>query len=136
MRAYLANGVLYSNEFVELVQEKKTYSEISRIKAEWSRSITTESLSISDLIVSKGNVTYRSESSSDIAASIIYLARKNILEADSPTGKPRVPQIWPQELVMITRCSEQKAKRILVEVLRPLEQPASLKEERQSSSRH
>ena len=91
------------------------------MKAEWSRSITTESLSISDLIVSKGNITYRSESSSDIAASIVYLARKNILEADSPDGKPRVPQIWPQELVMITRCTELKAKRILVDVLRPLE---------------
>ena len=99
------------------------------MKADWSRSITTESLSISDLIVSKGNVTYRSESSSDIAASIIYLARKNILEADSPTGKPRVPHIWPQELVMITRCTESKAKQILVDVLRPLEQTLNNKEQ-------
>lgn len=56
-----------------------------------------------------------------MAAAIIYLARKNILEADSPTGKPRVPNIWPQELVMITRCTETKAKKILVEVLRPTE---------------
>ena len=76
------------------------------------------------MIVSKGNVTYRSESSSDIAASIVYLARKNILEADSPDGKSRVPNIWPQELVMITRCTEAKAKRILVDVLRPLEHTA------------
>lgn len=91
VRAYLANGVLFSNEFGELIAEKKSHAEISKMKAEWSRSITTESLSISDLIVSKGNITYRNESSSDIAASIIYLARKNILEADSPTGKPRVP---------------------------------------------
>ena len=64
---------------------------VANLKAEWSRNITTESLSLSDLIISKGNVTYRNESSSDIAASIVYLARKNILEADSPTGKPRVP---------------------------------------------
>ena len=106
VRAYLANGVLFSNEFVDLIAEKKTHTEIMKLKADWSRSITTESLSISDLIVSKGNVTYRSESSSDIAASIIYLARKNILEAHSPTGKSRVPFIWPQELVMITRCTE------------------------------
>ena len=121
LRAYLANGVLFSNEFVEL-EAQKAPDEIFKIKADWSRSITTESLSISDLIVSKGNVSYRKECSSDVAASIVYLARKNILEADSPTGKPRVPNIWPQELVMITRCSESHAKRILVEVLRPLEQ--------------
>ena len=94
VRAFLSNGVLFTNEFAELVANKPAH-EVQRMKAEWSRTITTESLSISDLIVSKGNVTYRSEWSSDIAASIIYLARKNILEADSPTGKPRVPHVWP-----------------------------------------
>ena len=94
VRAFLANGVLFSNEFTEIESQfgqAGLDDEIGRLKAEWSRNITTESLSISDLIISKGNVTYRSESSSDIAASIVYLARKNILEADSPTGKPRVP---------------------------------------------
>ena len=94
VRAFLSNGVLFTNEFAELVANKPEH-EVQRMKAEWSRTITTESLSISDLIVSKGNVTYRSEWSSDIAASIIYLARKNILEADSPTGRPRVPHVWP-----------------------------------------
>jgi len=69
-----------------MVLTGKSEMEISKLKAEWSRSITTEALSISDLIVSKGNISYRNESSSDIAASIIYLARKNILEADSTTG--------------------------------------------------
>jgi hypothetical protein len=94
VRAFMANGVIFTNEFLEL-EKVKSATEILKIKAEWSRAITTESLSISDLIVSKGNVSYRSESSSNIAASIIYLARKNILEADSPSGKPRVPNIWP-----------------------------------------
>ena len=94
VRAFMANGVIFSNEFEEL-ESMKSASEVLKIKAEWSRAITTESLSISDLIVSKGNVSYRSETSSNVAASIIYLARKNILEADSPNGKPRVPNIWP-----------------------------------------
>ena len=121
LRAFLANGVLFTNEFRDMQLAGSSQQLINKSKADWSRSITTEALSISDLIVSKGNVTYRNESSSDIAASIIYLARKNILEADSPTGKPLVPQIWPQELVMITRCTESRAKRILIEVLRPLD---------------
>ena len=91
MRAFLANGVLFTNEFRDMIAAGKSEMEIIRLKAEWSRSITTEALSISDLIVSKGNVSHRSELSSDIAASIIYLARKNILVADSPTGNPLVP---------------------------------------------
>jgi len=86
LRAFLANGVLFSNEFNQMKQANKSLQVISKLKSEWSRSITTEALSISDLIVSKGNVSYRSESSSDIAAAIVYLSRKNILEADSPTG--------------------------------------------------
>ncbi len=86
LRAFLANGVLFSNEFDEIRQLYKTEQAVKKLKSEWSRSITTEALSISDLIVSKGNISYRSESSSDIAAAIIYLSRKNILEADSPTG--------------------------------------------------
>jgi len=81
----MANGVIFSNEFAD-VEKVKSSADVLKIKYEWSRAITTESLSISDLIVSKGNVSYRSESSSNVAASIIYLARKNILEADSPTG--------------------------------------------------
>ena len=96
VRAFLANGVLFSNEFtdihqVDVINPQEKQEMVANLKAEWSRNITTESLSISDLIISKGNVTYRNESSSDIAASIVYLARKNILEADSPTGRPRVP---------------------------------------------
>ena len=58
LRAYLANGVLFSNEFHELEATKST-DEVFKLKADWSRSITTESLSISDLIVSKGNVSHR-----------------------------------------------------------------------------
>ena len=85
VRAFLSNGVIFSNEFTEYEQSKTT-SEVMKLKNEWSRAITMESLSISDLIVSKGNVSYRSEPSSNVAASIVYLARKNILEADSPTG--------------------------------------------------
>lgn len=121
LRAYLANGILFTNEFRDMAEQQVPAQEIERRKAEWSKSITTEALSISDLIVSKGNICHRKESSSDIAASIVYLARKNILEADSPTGKCIVPQIWPYELVIITRCTEDKAKRILVDVLRPPE---------------
>ena len=127
LRAFLANGVLFSNEFEEQRQHLKTPQAMNKLKNEWSRSITTEALSISDLIASKGNISYRSEQSSDIAAAIVYLSRKNILEADSPTGSCQVPQIWPQELVMITRCTEKRAKRILVDILRPMDssnQPA------------
>lgn len=56
LRAFLANGVLFSNEFDEIRQLYKTEQAVKKLKSEWSKSITTEALSISDLIVSKGNI--------------------------------------------------------------------------------
>ena len=119
LRAYLANGVVFSNEFE---QHYATNSEhqVDQMKLDWSRAITTESLSISDLVISKSNVMSRAEFSSDIAAGIVYLARKNVLEADSPDGRPRVPCMWPQELLIMTRCPEARAKRILKDILQPI----------------
>lgn len=127
LRAFLANGVLFTNEFNQQINTGKSEATIKQRKDNWSIQIQREALSISDLIISKGSISQRNESSSDIAASIIYLARKNILEADSPTGEPLVPVIWPQELVILTRCTENKAKKILVEVLQPLEKNSNQK---------
>lgn len=119
LRAYLANGVVFSNEF-ERHLASNTEQQVNKMKIDWSKAITTESLSISDLVISKSNVMSRAECSSDIAAGIIYLARKNVLEADSPDGKLRVAHIWPQELMIMTRCPESRAKRILKDILQPI----------------
>lgn len=136
LRAFLANGVLFSNEFREWETVKRPV-DVARMKNDWSKAITSESLSIADLIMSKGNVCYRSECSSDIAASIVYLARKNILEADSPDGKLRVPAIWPEELMLVTRCTETQTKRILIEVLRPVqEDPGSARKAGETGRSH
>ena len=64
LRAYLANGVLFSNEFDPLAA-KYSQEEVLQWQADWSRAITTESLSISDLVISKSNVTHRTECSSE-----------------------------------------------------------------------
>jgi len=44
--------------------------------------LTTEALSLSDLLISKGACFLRKEQPSNVAAAIIYFTRKNILFAD------------------------------------------------------
>ena len=130
LRTFLANGVLFTNEFREMT---KSEAVINQLKTNWSRQITSEALGLADLIGQKGNILRRRESSSDIAASIIYLARKNILKDDCPDGKLQVPEVWPQELQLLTRCTESKASRILVDVMRPsLNQAPALQTRRPS----
>ena len=57
-----------------------------------------------------------------MAAAVVYLARKNILEADSPyEDRAIVPQIWPEEMLVMTRCTEDQAIAILMRVLQQRE---------------
>ena len=54
VRAFLANGVLFSNEFTEIESQfgqAGLDDEIGRLKAEWSRNITTESIKITQTSV-------------------------------------------------------------------------------------
>ena len=72
-----------------------------------SRSLTIEALTLSDIIVAKGALFLRESDPSDIAASIVYFARKNILLSLDVSELVKVPSLWPEELAKITRCSEQ-----------------------------
>lgn len=70
------------------------------------------------MLLKEGQICIREEQPSDVASAIVYLARKNILEADSPyKGRAIVPQVWPEEMLLMTRCTEEQAIEILMKVL-------------------
>ena len=56
--------------------------------------------------MTKGSHLLRNIEASIIAASIIYFARKNILQSDEIIKLVKVPCIWPQEIIFLTRCRE------------------------------
>ena len=92
LRLYLANGVLFSKEMVPESHRYKNKDRFNRDKVILAKNISSESLQISDMLMKEGRVCIRKEQPSDIAAAIVYLARKNVLEADSPyKGKAIVP---------------------------------------------
>ena len=78
VRMHLGQGILFSNELKEY-SENLPGEDFQLLKQELSRALTSEALSLSDIIVSNGACFLRKIDSSDIAASIIYFARKNIL---------------------------------------------------------
>ena len=87
-------------------------AELTDMKEEFTRALTSESLSLSDLLISKGACMLRQKKPSDIAAAIIYFARKNILFSKKGS-QPVVPILWPEELMIMTRCKESQIKKLL-----------------------
>ena len=57
LRTFLANGVLFTNEFREM--KDKSQDELAMLKKAWSRKITSEALGIADMIIQNGNVSQR-----------------------------------------------------------------------------
>ena len=108
LRLFLANGVLFSKEMYPESQKYKNKERFHKEKLLKARNISDESLQIADMLLKEGRICIRREQASNIAAAIVYLARKNILEADSPyKGRPIVPQVWPEEMLLMTRCTEE-----------------------------
>ena len=105
VRLHLANGVLFSNE-LKFTNEHLTTSNLYNLKQELTKALTAEALSLCDLLISKGACFLRKEQPSDVAASIIYFARKNILFAEEAKEFITVSTVWPEELVIMTRCTE------------------------------
>ena len=104
IRCFLANGIIFVNEFDEETdksngENKTTFANVAAILA-------TEALSTVDIIASRSSVHSRKEDPSTIAASIIYYARKNVFTSKKYDTLPKVQNIWPKELILLTRCSE------------------------------
>ena len=70
--------------------------------------MTTEALSLSDILITKGACHLRNTYPSDIAAAIIYFTRKKIF-----SQKKIEAIVWPDELVIMTRCTEEKIKSLI-----------------------
>ena len=88
---FLAQGILFSSELLPYKQHLPR-DDYLHLKNELSRAISAESLSICDMLVIKGSAALlREKDPSDIAASIIYFARMNILESTDVARMIRVP---------------------------------------------
>jgi hypothetical protein len=141
VRCFLANGVLFANEFEDELASKSRYDQTIQMN-EVARTLQNEALSISDIIASKGNVALRKEDPGAVAAGIIYLARKNVFASGKYEKYPKVQSTWPDELVIMTRCSEAQAQKVLYEVLRRLDNrtaalsSSETKNHRRSALRH
>lgn len=94
VRILLANGVVFSNELCK-AKAKLGKKEFDRFKHTLTKKIFLEALSLSDMLLAKGSVNLRKEDPSDIAAAIIYFARKNVLFAKDPKKIFQIPSLWP-----------------------------------------
>ena len=92
------------NEFEE--ENDMLNGEIRTQFADIAAILATEALSTVDIIASRSSVHLRKEDPSTIAASIIYYARKNVFTSKKYDTLPKVQNIWPKELILLTRCSE------------------------------
>ena len=105
IRLQLANGILFTNE-LKVYEQRLSQDDFMTLKQELTKMLTTEALSLSDLLISKGACFLRKEQPSNVAAAIIYFTRKNILFSDKSDRHVRVPTLWPEELILMTRCTE------------------------------
>jgi len=105
VRMHLAQGVIFSNELkpYEMHLSEEDYF---LLRQELSRAISAEALSLCDILTTKGSCFLREREPSEIAASIIYFARKNILQSEEIHKLVKVPSIWPDEIMMLTCCTE------------------------------
>ena len=95
LRMLLAQGVVYTNE-LKPYEENLPEEDYQILVQELTRAISAEALSLCDILTTKGQSNLRERQPSEIAASIIYFARKNILEADDISKLIKVPCIWPE----------------------------------------
>lgn len=90
IRLQLANGIIFTNEF-KLYETHYSKKELNWITQNLAKALAKEALSLSDRLISKGTCLLRTEKPSDIAAAVIYFARKNILFSPKITIFFKVP---------------------------------------------
>ena len=95
VRLFLAQGILFSTELKPYKYHLSKQDYLS-LKNELSRAISAEALALCDMLIIKGSARLREKNPSDIAASIVYFARKNILESEEIARLVRVPNLWPE----------------------------------------
>ena len=105
LRMLLVSGILFSSE-IKPYEKDLSQNDYLTLKTELSRAISAEALALCDMLILKGSVLLREKDPSDIAASIVYFARKNILESEEISKLVQVPSLWPQQLLLLTRCRE------------------------------
>ena len=105
VRMILTQGVIYTSE-LKPYEKNLPDEDYKVLREELARAISAEALSLCDILMTKGSCSLREKYPSEIAASIIYFARKNILQADDISKLVRVPCIWPEEIITLSRCSE------------------------------
>lgn len=118
VRLHLAQGILFSNE-LKPYKDKLPLDDYNLLKQELSRALTSEALSLSDIISAKGACFLRETDPSNIAASIIYFARKNILLSEEVSKLVKVPSLWPEELIIMTRCTKHQIYQTLETPIAP-----------------
>ena len=104
VRILLAQGILFTSELT-MYEEKLAPVDYKQLKQELSKALTTEALTLSDIVMAKSAACLRLADPSEIAASIILYARKNVLFSKEVSKMVVVPKIWPDELSSVTRCS-------------------------------
>lgn len=112
VRMLLAQGVIFTNELrpYEMHLSEEDYL---LLRQELSRAISAEALSLCDILTTKGSCFLRGREPNEISASIIYFARKNILQSEEIHKLVKVPSIWPDELIILTRCTEANIHKII-----------------------
>lgn len=101
VRLHLAQGIVFSHE-LNSIRGKLSSDDFDAVKEKLSKALTAEALSLSDIVITKSATFLRSADPSEIAASIIYYARRNILHSKEMQRFEKLLQIWPKELVLLT----------------------------------
>ena len=108
----LAQGVLFTSELTQYAG-KLPEKDYTLMKQELAKALTKEALSLSDVVIAKSATCLRQADPSDIAASIILYARKNILESEDVQNLIRVPSVWPRELTLMIRSSQENIEDLI-----------------------
>lgn len=81
VRIILAQGVIYSSE-LKPYEQNLSKDDYLVLTMNLARAVSAEALSLCDILVTKGSCNLREKHPSEIAASVLFFARKNILEAE------------------------------------------------------
>ena len=81
VRMILTQGVIYSSE-LKPYEQNLTKDDYLVLTEELARAVSAEALSLCDILVTKGSINLREKHPGEIAASVLFFARKNILEAE------------------------------------------------------
>ena len=82
VRIILTQGVIYTSE-LKPYEHNLNKDDYEVLTEELARAVSAEALSLCDILVTKGSCNLREKHPSEVAASILFFARKNILESEN-----------------------------------------------------